>query len=61
VIRDTLQQIPDGKDAYETAIVIQDRNSMDSFIKHNAGNFSDLRHGCRRNNPGSHDFRQSPP
>ena len=61
VVRDTLQQISNGKDANETAIMIQDRNSMNPFIQHDAGNFPDLCRGCCRNNSGRHDFSQSPP
>lgn len=56
VVRETLQQISDGKDADDPAIVIQDRNRMNPFIQHDAGNVTNLRHGCRGNNPGGHDF-----
>ena len=61
VVRDTLQQISGRKNAYDAAIVIQDRNSMDPFIQHDEGNFPDLCHGRCRNDAGSHDFSQAPP
>lgn len=61
VVRDSLQQISDCQDTHETAIVIQDRNRMNPFIQHDAGNFTDLCHGCGRNHSKRHDFSQSPP
>ena len=61
MVRDTAQQILSGKNADEPAIVIHDRNSMNPFLQHDAGNFPNLRHGRCGDHSGSHDLSQSPP
>ena len=60
MVRNALQQVSAGKNAYETAIGIEDGNGVNAFIQHDAGNFPNLCDGGGRNHSASHDFSQSP-